>query len=157
MNPLGYQATNSYNAVGELTSATDYNGNTINYGYDAISELTSKTWVGGNYTATYSYNAAGEMTGASDPYSTYTYTYSSFAATEDWNRTELSNLRVILCVNRKEQCRGVLYSKTWWEHPGSFGMFRPRDPAWSFADGRPGLFRHLAVFQEDRPQLAVAA
>jgi YD repeat-containing protein len=51
-NPLGYQTSYAYNAAGLLTSTTDADGRTITYGYDAIGEKTSETWVGGNYTAT---------------------------------------------------------------------------------------------------------
>jgi YD repeat-containing protein len=68
-NPMGYPSTSAYNAAGLLTSMTDADGRTINYGYDAIGEKTSETWVGGNYTATYQYNAAGQLTEASDPFS----------------------------------------------------------------------------------------
>jgi RHS repeat-associated protein len=85
-NPLGYQTTYAYNAADLLTSTTDADGRTIDYGYDAIGEKTSETWVGGNYTATYQYNAAGQLTEASDPFSTYTYTYDA-----DGHLTSVSN------------------------------------------------------------------
>jgi RHS repeat-associated protein len=85
-NPLGYQTSYAYNAADLLTSTTDADGRTIDYGYDAIGEKTSETWVGGNYTATYQYNASGQLTEASDPYSTYTYTYDA-----DGRETSVSN------------------------------------------------------------------
>jgi RHS repeat-associated protein len=85
-NPLGYQTSYAYNAAGLLTSTTDADGRTITYGYDAIGEKTSETWVGGNYTATYQYNGAGQLTEASDPFSTYTYTYDA-----DGRETSVSN------------------------------------------------------------------
>jgi RHS repeat-associated protein len=72
---LGYPTTYAYNSANELTSTTDADGRTIDYGYDAAGRKTSETWVNGNYTATYGYNADSELTSASDPFSSYTYTY----------------------------------------------------------------------------------
>jgi RHS repeat-associated protein len=78
-NPLGYQQTFSYDAAGEQTGQTDYNGHVISYSYNLAGWQTGETWLNSLnqaiYQATYSYNNAGQLTGASDPNSAYGYSY----------------------------------------------------------------------------------
>src|SRR5438105_7336793 len=68
------------------------------------------------------------------------------------NRTALSNLSMCVSVTRKEQCREVFYCQTPAENQRDSGVLRPRDHPGSLADGRPGLFFDLAVFQADHTQ-----
>jgi RHS repeat-associated protein/uncharacterized repeat protein (TIGR01451 family) len=53
--------TYTFNAMNDMTSMTDADGNTTTYGYDAIGDLTEVTLPGGA-TITYVYNAAGDRT-----------------------------------------------------------------------------------------------
>jgi hypothetical protein len=86
-----------------------------------------------------------------------TFTYRSFAATEEMNKTALSNLFLINGLFRGEQRRDDFLSQACREHPGGIGVFRSADRAWSFAHGGAGVFFHLAIFQEDFAEFANAA
>ena len=67
-------ATRPYDAVGNLTSKTDRDGNTIQYVYDALYRLSQK-----NYPDTtnveYVYDLVGKIKQVSDPSGTYSFAY----------------------------------------------------------------------------------
>jgi YD repeat-containing protein len=141
----------SYDDAGRVTAVTHNNpAGTTNldgygYSYDAADRVTQETWQLGA-TKNYSYDAAGEL--LSD--GTNTYSYRSFAATKERDRTALSNLSRLVCSSRKEQGREVLYHQARAEPQRDPGVLRPRHPPRSFADGRPGLFPDVAALQADR-------
>ena len=55
----------SYDALDRLTSHTDHNGQTLQYGYDAIGQLKTLTYPDGKI-VNYSYDAAGQLTQVTD-------------------------------------------------------------------------------------------
>ncbi|HEY2415095.1 MAG TPA: RHS repeat-associated core domain-containing protein [Pirellulaceae bacterium] len=78
-NALNATESYQYDAVGNLTSLTDRDGRVRQFIYDALDRPTAEKWLAANSstlrTINYSFDAASQMTGASDPDSTYAYTY----------------------------------------------------------------------------------
>lgn len=64
----------SYDAVGNLTSKTDREGNTIQYVYDALYRLTQKTYAD-SISVEYAYDLAGKVQQVVDPTGTYGFAY----------------------------------------------------------------------------------
>ena len=67
----------SYDAIGNLLSKTDRNGNTITYLYDALNRLTTKSYGNSsvNYTAEYAYDLVGKVLSVADPTGSYGFAY----------------------------------------------------------------------------------
>ncbi len=64
MNDDTGQTTDTYDALGRLTSVTDGNGFVVNYAYDPASNVTQMTYDG--LTVSYSFDAANRMTSVTD-------------------------------------------------------------------------------------------
>jgi YD repeat-containing protein len=70
-----------YDANGNLTSYTDFDGRVTNYTYDALGQMTTEKWFASTSATTptstlnYAYDVLGNMTSTSDPSSSYSYNY----------------------------------------------------------------------------------
>src|SRR5690606_7608723 len=65
-------------AAGNVLTATDRNGRVIEYDYDNLQRLTQEFWKDGvttENTIDYTYDAASQLTAISDDVSAYAYTY----------------------------------------------------------------------------------
>ncbi|WP_158265599.1 RHS repeat-associated core domain-containing protein [Blastopirellula marina] len=77
-NELGDTRTYTYNAAGNQTGYLDRNGRDTRYYYDNLQRLTTEIWREGGIVVrslNYAYDAASQLTSASDPAATYTFTY----------------------------------------------------------------------------------
>src|SRR5262249_1391439 len=68
--------TYEYDAVGNLIKRIDRKRQEMDYRYDSLNCLISKTWAGANppYSVTYTYDLASRLTQVTDPTGTYTFT-----------------------------------------------------------------------------------
>lgn len=78
-NQLGFVRSYQYDAVGNRTAATDRNGRKRTFSYDALDRQTAETWKDGNNnsirTINYTYDATSQLISVNDVDSTYSYTY----------------------------------------------------------------------------------
>src|SRR5262249_22300815 len=70
------QETYEDDAVGNLIKRIDRKRQEMDYRYDSLNCLISKTWAGANppYSVTYTYDLASRLTQVTDPTGTYTFT-----------------------------------------------------------------------------------
>jgi RHS repeat-associated protein len=77
-DPLG-TVSYTFDAAGNLATATDRDGRTRRFVYDALNRRTEEDWLdaagGVLRSIRYTYDPAGRLTSVSDPDSSYTYTY----------------------------------------------------------------------------------
>ena len=75
--PAGQTQTRNYDAAGNLTSLTDYNGHTTTYAYDALNRLITKTpdAATGDVPVTFTYTSTGKRASMTDASGTTQYTY----------------------------------------------------------------------------------
>jgi RHS repeat-associated protein len=77
-NELGHSLSYNYDAVGNRTSLTKRDGNVINYAYDAINRLTSETWLTSGTvieTLNFGYDAASQLLTATDATNSLSWSY----------------------------------------------------------------------------------
>ena len=75
---LGNSETNTYDAVlGLLMSTTDRNGQTFNFSYDGLGNLTSKSLADGTNAETSTYGLTGQVLSKENGNSTISYTYNN--------------------------------------------------------------------------------
>ncbi len=78
-NELGKTRSYQYDAVGNRIAATDRNGRKRTFTYDALDRQTAEKWLDANgnpiRTINYSFDAASQLTAAGDLDSAYAYTY----------------------------------------------------------------------------------
>ncbi|WP_293313893.1 putative Ig domain-containing protein [Microcoleus sp. PH2017_08_TRC_O_A] len=75
--PLTQRSITTYDEVGNVKTVTDFNGNTVTYGYDAENRLTSKQFApgSGETPVTVTYTAGGQIQTVFDARGTTTFTY----------------------------------------------------------------------------------
>jgi RHS repeat-associated protein len=88
-NQLGAARTFEYDAASNLKKRTDRNGRVIELTYDNLYRLTAETWKNGQTvvnTMQFGYDAASQLTTAADAYSNYTYVYDALGrvTSETW-------------------------------------------------------------------------
>ena len=74
---IGEQTVNSYDGVGNPTSMTTYEGDTLTYGYTALNQLNSVSSNDGSYSANFTYFNNGQPKTASSNGTVWTYLYES--------------------------------------------------------------------------------
>ncbi|GAB5443819.1 MAG: hypothetical protein Fues2KO_41680 [Fuerstiella sp.] len=77
-NELSDSRTRSYDAAGNVTSIVDRNGREREFDYDALNRLTTEEWIASSaviHTIDYTYDAASQLTKVADDVSEYDYTY----------------------------------------------------------------------------------
>ena len=72
--PLGQVEAFNYDAHGNLTQKTDFNGQSTHYQYDSLSRETLKTLANGDTIAT-TYTSDGQVANVTDQHGTTGYTY----------------------------------------------------------------------------------
>jgi YD repeat-containing protein len=78
LSDLSVAAVDGYDADGNLTSVTHYNGSKLAMTYDALNRATQVIETlpdGRSFTLNYSYDADGNRTGMSTPWGNFVYTY----------------------------------------------------------------------------------
>ncbi|MEG4364103.1 hypothetical protein Q5692_21580 [Microcoleus sp. C2C3] len=74
--PLNQRSVTTYDEVGNVKTVTDFNGDTITYGYDAENRLTSKQFsVIGEVPVTITYTSGGQIKTVVDARETTTFNY----------------------------------------------------------------------------------
>ncbi|AFZ10490.1 Rhs family protein (plasmid) [Oscillatoria nigro-viridis PCC 7112] len=74
--PLNQRSSTIYDAAGNVQSVTDFNGNTITYGYDAENRLTNKQFsVSGESPVTFTYTSGGQIKTVVKGQETTTFNY----------------------------------------------------------------------------------
>lgn len=86
----GISMSHVYDAVGNRTQRTDYNGAVTNYTFDDLNRLTNIAYPDST-SATYAYNALSHLTSAANQNGTVTFGYDSFdritSTTDVWGQT----------------------------------------------------------------------
>ncbi|HEU4714499.1 MAG TPA: RHS repeat-associated core domain-containing protein [Pyrinomonadaceae bacterium] len=86
----GISMSNAYDAVGNRTQRTDYNGAITNYTFDDVNRLTSIAYPDST-SATYGYDAVSRLTSAANQNGTVTFAYDALdritSTTDVWGRT----------------------------------------------------------------------
>ncbi|MEG4367187.1 RHS repeat-associated core domain-containing protein, partial [Microcoleus sp. C2C3] len=75
--PLTQRSVTTYDEVGNVKTVTDFNGNTVTYGYDAENRLTSKQFAAGSGESpvTFTYTSGGQLKTVDDARGTTTFNY----------------------------------------------------------------------------------